>query len=144
MTRHSLPLIVFALIPIPALAQVPPEKAIATMTVADGLQIELFAAEPMLVNPTSIDVDHLGRVWVCEAVNYRRVMFNRPILRPEGDRIVILEDTTGSGKADKSTVFYQGKDLIAPMGIAVAPIAQNPAANAARRAPADSPPGGRS
>ncbi|MFL5342810.1 MAG: PVC-type heme-binding CxxCH protein, partial [Gemmataceae bacterium] len=110
-------------LPALALAQVPPEKAISTMTVADGLQIELFAAEPMLVNPTSIDVDHLGRVWVCEAVNYRRVMFNRPILRPEGDRIVILEDTKGVGKADKSTVFYQGKDLIAPIGICVAPIA---------------------
>jgi putative membrane-bound dehydrogenase-like protein len=101
-------------------AQVPPDKAVATMQVVDGLQIELFAAEPMLVNPTSIDVDHRGRVWVCEAVNYRRVNFNRPILRPEGDRIVILEDTTGSGKADKSTVFYQGKDLYGPMGIAVA------------------------
>jgi putative membrane-bound dehydrogenase-like protein len=93
------------------------------MTVADGLQVELFAAEPMLINPTSIDVDHLGRVWVCEAVNYRRINFGRPILRPEGDRIVILEDTKGVGKADKSTVFYQGKDLIAPIGICVAPIA---------------------
>src|SRR5262245_15797745 len=116
-------LFILALIPALALAQVPPEKAVSTMTVADGLQIELFASEPMLVNPTSIDVDHLGRVWVCEAVNYRRVMFNRPILRPEGDRIVILEDTKGVGKADKSTVFYQGKEIIAPIGICVAPIA---------------------
>ena len=75
----------------------------------------------MLINPTSIDVDHKGRVWVCEAVNYRRVGFGRPILRPEGDRIVVLEDTTGIGKADKSHVFYQGKEIIAPLGIAVAP-----------------------
>src|SRR5437588_8500763 len=103
-----------------AQAQVPPDKCLATMKPGDGVQVELFAAEPMLVNPTSIDVDHLGRVWVCEAVNYRRVAFNRPILRPEGDRIVILEDTDGDGKADKSTVFYQGKDLIAPIGICVA------------------------
>src|SRR5262249_18919138 len=116
-------LFVLAIIPTLAIAQVPPEKAVSTMTVADGLQIELFAAEPMLVNPTSIDVDHLGRVWVCEAVNYRRVMFNRPILRPEGDRIVILEDSKGTGKADKATTFYQGKEIIAPIGICVAPIA---------------------
>ena len=116
-------LFVFGLVPALALAQVPPEKAVSTMTVADGLQIELFASEPMLVNPTSIDVDHLGRVWVCEAVNYRRVMFNRPILRPEGDRIVILEDSKGVGKADKATTFYQGKEIIAPIGICVAPIA---------------------
>src|SRR5579884_378899 len=103
-----------------AAAQVPPDKSIGTMKTADDLQIELFAAEPMLINPTSIDVDHKGRVWVAEAVNYRRINFNRPILRPEGDRIVILEDTTGSGKADKATVFYQGKELYGPIGIAVA------------------------
>ncbi len=104
----------------PAAAQLPPEKALASMKAADGLQVELFAAEPMLVNPTSIDVDHLGRVWVCEAVNYRRKLFNRPMLRPEGDRIVVLADKDGDGKADQSTVFYQGPDLIAPIGIAVA------------------------
>jgi putative membrane-bound dehydrogenase-like protein len=118
--RPRLTLLALLLAPALAAAQVPPDKAVSTMKVADGLQIELFAAEPMLINPTSIDVDHKGRVWVCEAVNYRRVAFNRPILRPEGDRIVILEDTTGSGKADKATVFYQGKDLIAPLGVAVA------------------------
>lgn len=111
---------------VPSLAQKSPEETVKSMTVADGLQVELFAAEPMLVNPTSIDVDHRGRVWVCEAVNYRRINFGRPILRPEGDRIVILEDTTGSGKADKATVFYQGKDLIAPIGIAVAKDAVGP------------------
>src|SRR5438105_4532840 len=58
-----------------AAAQVPPDKAVATLKAADDLQVELFAAEPMLINPTSIDVDHRGRVWVCEAVNYRRVAF---------------------------------------------------------------------
>ena len=42
------------------------------MKVADDLQIELFAAEPMVINPTSIDVDHRGRVWVAEAVNGRQ------------------------------------------------------------------------
>jgi putative membrane-bound dehydrogenase-like protein len=102
-------------------AQVPPEKCLSTFKVADGLQLELFAAEPMLINPTSIDVDHKGRVWVCEAVNYRRVNFNRPILRPEGDRIQVLIDETGDGKATKAVTFYQGKEIIAPLGIAVAP-----------------------
>ncbi|HKA06594.1 MAG TPA: hypothetical protein VKD71_05005, partial [Gemmataceae bacterium] len=123
MQRRTLSLVAFALLPTLALAQLPPQKALESLVVAPDLQVELFAHEPDLVNPTSIDVDHLGRVWVCEAVNYRRVMFNRPILREAGDRIVILEDTKGAGKADKSTVFYQGKDLIAPIGICVAPIA---------------------
>jgi len=118
-----------SLLPIPALlllvsaasAQVAPDKAVSTFKVVDGLQLELFAAEPMLINPTSMDIDHKGRVWVAEAVNYRRKNFGRPILRPEGDRIVILEDTKGVGKADKATVFYQGPELYGPLGIAVAP-----------------------
>jgi putative membrane-bound dehydrogenase-like protein len=102
-------------------AQLTPQEALTKFTVADGLQIELFAAEPMLINPTSIDVDHCGRVWVCEAVNYRISRSGKPLLRLEGDRIVILEDTDGDGKADKAHVFYQAKDFVAPLGIAVAP-----------------------
>lgn len=110
-----------------ASAQLPPEKALATMKPADGFQVELFAAEPMLINPTSIDVDHKGRVWVAEAVNYRRVGFNRPLIRPEGDRIVVLVDRNGDGKADESVVFYQGKDLYGPIGVCVAPQADGKA-----------------
>ena len=110
----------------PALGQLPPDKALAALKPADGLQVELFAAEPMLLNPTSIDVDHLGRVWVCEAVNYRNLLKKVPIIRPEGDRIVVLTDKNGDGKADDSTVFYQGKDLYGPLGIAVAKDAAGP------------------
>jgi putative membrane-bound dehydrogenase-like protein len=47
-------------------------------------------------------------------------MHNKPLNRPEGDRIVILQDTKGTGKADKATTFYQAPDLYGPMGIAVA------------------------
>jgi putative membrane-bound dehydrogenase-like protein len=119
-TRSLFLLAVLLLVPVAARAQVAPDKAVSTFKVGDGLQLELFAAEPMLVNPTSMDIDHKGRVWVAEAVNYRRKNFGRPILRPEGDRIVILEDTDGDGKADKSTVFYQGPELYGPLGIAVA------------------------
>src|SRR4051812_8968239 len=98
----------------------PPEEALRALKVADGFQVDLFAAEPMLINPTSIDVDHKGRVWVAEAVNYRRVAFNRPIIRPEGDRIVVLVDEKGDGKATKAVTFYQGKEIYGPLGICVA------------------------
>ena len=113
----------------PAFAQpkgggpLPPEKALAALKVADGFQVELFAAEPMLINPTSIDVDHKGRVWVAEAVNYRRKNFGRPIIRKEGDRIVVLVDANGGGKATEAKTFYQGEELYGPLGVCVAPYA---------------------
>jgi putative membrane-bound dehydrogenase-like protein len=93
----------------------PPSQAVAGLDVAPGLEATLFASEPMVLSPTNIDVDDRGRVWVCEVVNYR----HRNGSRPEGDRILILEDTDGDGKADKSTVFYQGRDIDSAMGICV-------------------------
>src|SRR3954468_24442525 len=104
----------------PSLAQKSPEETVKSMTVADGLQVELFAAEPMVINPTSMDVDHLGRVWVVEAVNYRNKMFKKPLNRPAGDRIQILVDKDGDGKADEAITFYQGLELYGPIGICVA------------------------
>jgi putative membrane-bound dehydrogenase-like protein len=103
-----------------AKAQLPPDKAEATFKVADGLEFKLWASEPLFVNPTCMDIDHKGRVWVCESVNYRDTLHHRPLRRPAGDRIVILEDTKGLGKADKATTFYQAPELLAPLGLAVA------------------------
>jgi putative membrane-bound dehydrogenase-like protein len=103
-----------------ACAQVPSEKADTTFKVVDGLQMRLWASEPLFVNPTCMDVDHKGRVWVCESVNYRTSLHRRPLNRPAGDRIVILEDTKGTGRADKAITFYQSPELLAPLGIAVA------------------------
>lgn len=93
-----------------------PENAVKNLKVADGLKAQLFASEPMMTNPTNIDVDDKGRVWVCEAFNYRPDITGNPT-KKEGDRILILEDTNGDGKADKSTVFYQGVEIEAPLGI---------------------------
>jgi putative membrane-bound dehydrogenase-like protein len=114
-----LPIALFLGIATSVHAQLPPDKALASLKVADGLQVELFAAEPMVINPTSIDVDHLGRVWVCEAVNYRNKMFKKPLNRPEGDRIQILVDKDGDGKADEAITFYQGPEIYGPLGICV-------------------------
>ena len=90
-------------------------EAVGNLEVAEGLEATLFASEPMMLSPSNIDVDHRGRVWVCEVVNYRRHNGKRP----EGDRILILEDTDGDGRADESKVYYQGRDVDSAMGICV-------------------------
>ena len=95
-----------------------PENALVGIKVANGLEAKTFATEPMLMNPTDIEVDARGRIWVLEAYNYRPAITGNPT-KKEGDRIVILEDKDGDGKADESKVFYQDKSLNAPLGIAV-------------------------
>ena len=87
----------------------------------EGWQATLWAESPLFYNPTNIDVDVRGRLWVTEAVNYRDFN-NKPEGRlhfKEGDRVMILEDTDGDGVCDTSKVFVQDKDLVASMGIAV-------------------------
>jgi len=95
-----------------------------TFTVTEGLAATLVAAEPAIQNPTNIDVDHRGRVWAVEAVNYRSSSQKWGLLRPEGDRVVILEDKDGDGIAETEKTFYQNKDFTAPLGILVLPQAK--------------------
>jgi putative membrane-bound dehydrogenase-like protein len=92
-----------------------PADSTEQLDVHPELTVQLFASEPLLLSPSSIDIDHRGRVWVCEVVNYRKHNGERA----EGDRILILEDTDGDAKADKSTVFHQGRDVDSAHGICV-------------------------
>jgi putative membrane-bound dehydrogenase-like protein len=95
--------------------QEPPAMPLASFVVPEGLEITPWAASPDLFNPTNLDIDHLGRIWVTEGVNYRY----KAGRQPGGDRIVILEDTDGDGKCDSSKVFWQDPELVSPLGIAV-------------------------
>jgi putative membrane-bound dehydrogenase-like protein len=103
----------------PPTADRTPEAAVAGLDTAEGLETKLFAAEPMLLSPSNIDVDHLGRIWICEVVNYRRFANGNNPDRPEGDRILVLEDTNDDGMADRETVFYQGRDIDSAHGVCV-------------------------
>ena len=94
------------------------ENALKGLKIHPELEITLFASEPMLQNPTNIDVDAQGRVWVVEAYNYRPNINGNPT-NPQGDKVLILEDTNGDGKADSRKIFYQSPKLNAPLGIAV-------------------------
>ncbi len=95
------------------------ENSLADLKVYDGLEVTLFASEPMFTNPTNMAIDARGRIWVCEAYNYRNQLNPKNPEKKEGDRIVIMEDTDGDGKADVSKVFYQGTDVNAALGISI-------------------------
>lgn len=97
----------------------PPGEALDGLDVAKDLEVQLFAHEPMTLSPSNIDVDAMGRVWVCEVVNYRAYANKDNPAREAGDRILILEDTNADGKADKQTVFYQGRDIDSAHGVCV-------------------------
>ena len=81
----------------------------------DDLEVTVWATSPMFFNPANMDIDHAGRIWVNEGMNYRRHAGRNP----GGDRIMVLTDSDGDGKADKSHVFVQEKELACPLGIAV-------------------------
>jgi putative membrane-bound dehydrogenase-like protein len=83
--------------------------------VPEGLEVTVWARSPQLRNPTNMDIDAQGRIWVTEGVNYRRHRDRDP----KGDRVVILEDTDGDGRADSASTFVQEPTLVAPLGIAV-------------------------
>src|SRR5690349_15247654 len=75
-----------------------PQDALKTIQIDKGFHLELFAAEPMIMSPVAMDWDENGRIYVAEDTGY-------PLdTRPTG-RIVLLEDTSGDGIPDKSTVF---------------------------------------
>src|SRR5687767_13810774 len=87
----------------------------------EDLEVSLWAESPMFYNPTNMDVDSKGRIWITEAVNYRNYNNDstKVLHHPQGDRVMILEDTDQNGKADTSKVFVQDRDLLSPVGIAV-------------------------
>jgi len=94
-------------------------NAMAGLIISDSLQATLFAAEPEITNPTNMDIDAKGRIWICEGFNYRPMLNEDKTVNKDGDRIVILEDVNGDGVADKTKVFYQGNDINAALGILV-------------------------
>jgi len=101
------------------------------MTVAEGFQVELVAAEPLVRQPVAIDFDDRGRLWALQYLQYpnpaglKRVKVDRysrttydrvpkpPPHGPKGaDRLTILEDTDGDGRVD------QAKDFISDLNLA--------------------------
>ena len=95
------------------------DEALKTFTVPEGYHVELFASEaefPDLANPVQMSFDNRGRLWVATMPSYPHWQPGDP--KPN-DKLLILEDTNGDGKADKQTVFASGLHL--PLGFEFAP-----------------------
>src|SRR5947209_19848989 len=111
-------LTVWALLVPPARAQqdakVPdpdPEIERRSFQVADGFDVNLFAADPLLAKPIQMNFDAAGRLWVACSDVY-------PHIKPgqkANDKIIILEDRDSDGRADTTTVFADG--LLIPTGV---------------------------
>ncbi len=85
-----------------------PQQTLESLQIEPGYEIELFAAEPLVMDPVAITFDQQGRMFVVEYGDY-------PIGPPEGgkplSRIVFLEDTDRDGRADRRHVFADHLDF---------------------------------
>ncbi len=90
-----------------------PDEALETFRIASGFRIELFAAEPHVVDPVEMAFDEFGGIYVAE-------LLDNPDDPPEGSlplsRIKYIEDTDGDGVIDHHTVFADR--ILAVEGIA--------------------------
>lgn len=84
------------------------QSVVDQMTLVDGFQAELIAAEPDIHQPIAMAFDARGRLWVVEAFSY-------PNRQPDGagkDRLRILEDADGDGTFETKKTFMEGLNLV--------------------------------
>ena len=89
-----------------------PEAERAALHVPPGFEVQLVAAEPDIDKPMNLAFDARGRLWVTHSREY-------PLAAAPGtgrDRVSILEDTNGDGRADRFTTFADSLNI--PIGIA--------------------------
>ncbi len=116
-----------------------PATELASFKVAPGFEVNLFASEKDGVEkPIQIRWDTRGRLWVIGSTTYPQI---KPGEVPN-DKVLILEDTDGDGRADKTTVFADGLEI--PTGLEVVDSGFDPASNepASLAATPDVQPGG--
>jgi putative membrane-bound dehydrogenase-like protein len=92
-----------------------PSESMKHMHLPEGFEVQLFAADPDIAKPIAMAWDERGRLWIAETVDYPNDM---QVPGKGHDRIKILEDTDGDGRADKITVFAD--KLSIPTGLAFA------------------------
>ncbi len=88
-----------------------PELERRELQLAEGFEIQLYAADPLLAKPIQMNFDAQGRLWIASSEVY-------PQIKPgqvANDKVLVLEDTDADGQADKTTVFADG--LLIPTGV---------------------------
>ncbi len=113
-----------------------PEVALKRFRVPDGFEVRLYASEPMVRQPVTMTFDGRGRVWVIQYLQYPnpaglkpvkvdrflRTVYDRvpepPPKGPKGaDKVTVLEDTDGDGRADKAKDFVTGLNLASGLAL---------------------------
>ena len=88
------------------------QQPIPEFTVHEDFEVTLWAQNPDLNKPIHMNFDASGRLWVASSEAYPMI----EVGQSAPDRIIVLEDTNGDGKADASNVFEEG--LLIPTGVA--------------------------
>ncbi|MFT4546118.1 MAG: glucose/arabinose dehydrogenase/mono/diheme cytochrome c family protein [Verrucomicrobiales bacterium] len=99
---------------IPPAPVLSPEEALESFTLVDGFEIQIVAAEPLIHDPVAIRIDENGRIWVVEMQSFMPDVDGKGEDAPSS-RIVILEDSNGDGRMDKSKVFLD--QLVLPRAL---------------------------
>jgi len=88
-----------------------PEIERQSFIVADGFEVNLYAADPQIAKPIQMNFDPQGRLWIASSEIY-------PHIKPgekANDRILVVEDADGDGVAEKTSVFADG--LLIPTAV---------------------------
>ncbi len=94
-----------------------PKEAAQYMTVPNGFQVDLIAAEPDVTQPVAMTIDHKGRLWIAEAHTYPQRAPGNKTVGDGKDRIIILEDTDGDGSFETRKVFTEKLNLVSGLEV---------------------------
>ncbi|HLI99300.1 MAG TPA: PVC-type heme-binding CxxCH protein, partial [Bradyrhizobium sp.] len=88
-----------------------PEIERKSFIVADGFEVNLYAADPKIAKPIQMNFDAQGRLWIASSEIYPHIQPGQQA----NDKIVVVEDTDGDGRADVTSIFAEG--LLIPTGV---------------------------
>jgi putative heme-binding domain-containing protein len=88
-----------------------PELERQALQLGEGLEISLYAADPLLAKPIQMNFDAQGRLWIATSETYPQIVPGQVA----NDKIIVLEDADRDGRADRTHVFADG--LLIPTGV---------------------------